>query len=101
MYFLGNLLVALGQLIHFAVGILELLIIVQVVLSWLNISLPLNQLTRILYSITEAIYRPIRAIIPTMLGGLDFSPFIALAGLYIIDRWLISSIIRFGYQLSG
>lgn len=101
MYFLGNLLVALGQLTHVAIGILELLIIAQVVLSWLNVNLPLNQATRLFYAITEAICRPVRAVIPTLFGGLDFSPFIALAGLYVIDRWLISSIIRFGYQLSG
>jgi YggT family protein len=100
MYFLGNLLVALGQLTSLAIGALELLIIVHVVLSWLSIDLPLNRITRLFYAITEAVYRPIRAVVPVMLGGLDLSPLIALAGLYAIDRWLVSSIIRLGYQLA-
>ncbi len=101
MYILGNLLVALGQLARLAIGVLELLIIVQAVLSWINVSLPLNQLTRLFYAVTEAVCRPIRAAVPPVFGGLDISPLIALAGLYLVDRWLVSSIIRLGYQLSG
>ncbi len=101
MYFFGNLLVALGRLASLAIGALELLIIAQVILSWLSVDLPLNRITRLFYALTEAIYRPIWSVVPVMLGGLDFSPLIALVGLYMIDRWLVSSIIRLGYQLSG
>ncbi len=101
MYFFGNLLVALGRLTSLAIGALQLLIIAQVVLSWLSVDLPLNRVTHLFYAITEAVYRPIRAVVPVMLGGLDLSPLITLAGLYMIDRWLVSSIIRLGYQLSG
>ncbi len=101
MYFFGNLLVALGQLTRLAIGALELLIIAQVVLSWLSIDLPLNRVTRLFYALTEAVYRPIRAVIPTLFGGFDIAPLMVLAGLYAIDRWLVSSIIRLGYQLLG
>ncbi len=100
MYFLGNLLIALGQLIHLAISALELLIIFRVLMSWVGVKLPLNRLTRLFYAVTEALYRPVRAVMPVLLGGMDFSPFFALAGLYVIDRWLINSIIRLGYQLA-
>ncbi len=98
---MGNLLIILGQLARFAIELLEVLIILQVVLSWLGVRLPLNQMTRLFYALTEAVYRPVRAVIPTLFGGFDIAPLVALAGLYAIDRWLVDSIIRFGYQLSG
>lgn len=100
MYFLGNLLVALGQLTRLAVEILELLIILRVLMSWVRVNPPLNRLTHLFYAVTEALYRPVRAVMPVLLGGMDFTPFFALAGLYAIDRLLVSSIIRLGYQLA-
>ncbi len=101
MYIIGNLLIAVGQLLRLGIDGLQLLIFIQVVLSWLNVSLPLNTATRMLYAITEAIYRPIRKLIPTMMGGLDFTPLVALAALFLVDRWLVASLIRLGYQLGG
>jgi len=97
----GNLLIVLGQLTRLAVEILELLIILRVLMSWVRVNPPLNRLTRLFYAVTEAIYRPVRAVMPVLLGGMDFTPLFALAGLYAIDRLLVSSIIRLGYQLSG
>ncbi len=101
MYVIGNLLIAVGQLLRLGIDVLQLLIFIQVVLSWLNVSLPLNTATRMLYAITEAVYRPIRKLIPTMMGGLDFTPLVALAALFLVDRWLVASLIRLGYQLGG
>ncbi len=98
---MGNLLIALGQLASFAVSSLELLILLHVILSWLGARLPLNQLTRLFYAVVDAVCRPIRAAIPTQFGGFDFAPLIALAALFMVDRWLLGSIIRWGYQLAG
>ena len=97
---LGNLLIAVGRLGRFGIDVLQLLVIIQSVLSWVGTSLPLNTFTRLLYAITEAIYRPIRAVIPTCSGAIDFTPLVALAGLYLIDSVVVSAIIRMGYQLA-
>lgn len=96
----GSLIIALGRLARFGIDILQLIIIIQVVLSWVGASLPLNTCTRLLYAITEAIYRPIRAVIPTSFGAIDFTPLVALAGLHLIDSVVVSAIIRMGYQLA-
>ncbi len=98
---MGNFLIVLGQLASFAIELLEVVIILQVVLSWLGVRLPLNQITRLFYALTEAVFRPIRAHIPSVIAGFDFSPLVALGLLFLIDRWLVGSLIRFGYQLSG
>lgn len=99
MSLLGNLLIVLGQLTRLAIWILELLIIIRVLMSWVGVNLPLNRLTRLFYAVTEALYRPVRAVLPVLFGGWDLTPLFALAGLYVIDRWLVSAIIRAGYQL--
>jgi YggT family protein len=98
---MGDLIALLGQLIRLLIQILELLIIIQVILSWTGIRLPLNRLTHHIYALTDAIYRPVRNIIPTVAGSLDFTPLVVLLGLYLIDRWLVSAIIKFGYRLTG
>ena len=97
---LGNLIIALGRLARFGIDVLQLLIIIQAILSWVGASLPLNTFTRLLYAITETIYRPIRTAIPTCFGAIDFTPWVALAGLYLIDTKVVSAIIRMGYQLA-
>lgn len=99
MPFLGRLLIVIGDLARFVITVLEFLVILQVVMSWIRIGLPLNRLTRLFYAITEALYRPVRAVLPVVFGGLDLTPLFALAGLYIIDRWIIGSIIQVGNQL--
>ena len=96
---LGRLLIVIGDLARFIITVLEFLIILQVVMSWIRIGLPLNRLTRLFYAITEALYRPVRAVLPVVIGGWDLTPLFALAGLYIIDRWIIGSIIQVGFQL--
>ena len=97
---MGHMLIFLGQFARIVVEVLELLILVQVVLSWLGIGLPLNRVTGLFYAITEAFYRPVRAILPTRFGGLDFTPLIVLLGLFLIDRWLISAILQSGYRMA-
>ena len=101
MYFIGSLFVSVGRLTQIFIDVLQLMIFVQVVLSWLSINLPLNTATRMLYAVTEAMYAPIRKRIPTVYGGLDFTPLVALGVLFIADRWLVASLIRLGYQLGG
>ena len=92
---------AVGQLAAVVINVLQLMIIIQVVMTWFGGGLPLNRLTRLLYAITEALYRPLRAFIPTTMGGLDLAPLAALAILYLVDRVLVSSIIQLGYRLAG
>lgn len=73
------------DLLNSAVGmffsLLELLIFVRIILSWLPIG-GNNPITQLLYTLTEPILGPVRAMMDkSPLGGgmmLDFSPIIAL-----------------------
>ena len=64
-------------------GALRLAILVQVLRSWVRFSLPFG-LDRFLVDITEPILGPIRRALPFM-GGMDFSPFIALIALQFAE----------------
>ena len=69
-------------------------IIAAVILSWLiafNVINTRNQIvamiTDFLYRITEPVFRPIRNFLPN-LGGIDFSPLVALLIIYLLKRWI-------------
>lgn len=71
------------QIAQYLLGIFQLIIIVQVIMSWLLAFNVLNAGSEgvrtfaiALDRITAPIYRPIRKLLPDF-GGLDFSPFIA------------------------
>ena len=86
------------MLISVLCDILFWIIIISVILSWLvafNVVNTRNPLMSRLYDaingFTEKLYRPIRAKIPTVYGGMDISPVIVLLALYMIQytlRWL-------------
>ncbi|MGE5591377.1 MAG: YggT family protein [Bacillota bacterium] len=68
-------------------NIYYLLIIAAVIFSWVR---PMRgtflyDLARITYQLTEPILSPIRRALPTM-GGLDFSPIIALLLVQLVQR---------------
>lgn len=96
---MGNLFIFVGQVAHLVIQIIQIMIVIHVVISWIGTPLPLNQLTRFMYSTLEAIYMPIRSIIPTQAGTMDFTPFVALLLLNLINRYVILRIIITGYDM--
>jgi YggT family protein len=85
---------ALFNIAHYLLWILQLIIIVQVILSWLLAFNVLNTSSQgvrtfavAIDRITAPIYRPIRAILPDF-GGLDFSPFVAWILIQVLQMLL-------------
>ena len=95
---MGELMVILAKLMHSVVVALQLLILVHVVMTWTAISIPLNAVTRFLYTVVETLYDPIRRLIPTALGGVDFTPMIALILLSLFDSAVVGSLLTSGYR---
>jgi YggT family protein len=65
-------------------AVYSLLILARVVLSWMS---PMGggAFTAFIYQVTEPVLAPIRRVLPPM-GGLDWSPFIALLLLSLLLR---------------
>ena len=72
------------KLIKGIFAILDLFIWARVILSWIPHD-PNNEITQIVYKVTEPIIKPIRDIIPSTSMGIDISPFILLLVLNIAE----------------
>lgn len=72
-------------------GVLTLAIFVRVILSWIRVQLPLG-LNEFVFGVTEPILGPIRRALPFM-GGIDFSPFIAIILIELVARILRAMVI--------
>ena len=85
---------ALAQVVDALFTILQLLIFARVMLSWFPIS-PWNPIARWLRRIVDPILRPFRRMLPSF-GGLDFSPLLALAVIYVLHEVVLSLLLGGG-----
>jgi YggT family protein len=84
------------QIINIVFGLAWWLILIRVLLSWLpmlgvNID-PYNPIVHTLFQLTDPILNPIRRF--TTFGAIDFSPIVALFLLSILQRFLITLVLR-------
>ena len=70
------------------VNLLQMLIIIRVVLSWIPHDRH-NQLIQLLYQLTDVILKPIREILPFQSTGVDFSPIVAFFLLGFVKKFLL------------
>lgn len=85
---------ALRDVVLIVLDLYTYVIIAAVIASWLvafGVINTYNQaartVLRILHSLTEPVFGPIRRILPPM-GGLDLSPMIALLLIIFLQRWI-------------
>ena len=81
MYYLANFINILFTVLYVA-------ILIRILLSWIRVD-PYNPLVQLLFQITEPILGPFRRVIPPI-GGLDFSPIVALIVLQLVQQFLVS-----------
>jgi YggT family protein len=71
--------------------LLMIILIVNAVLSWVRPD-PSNPIVMFLDRISDAVCNPIRRLFPTVAGGIDFAPFIAMLIIYFIQMFLVGSL---------
>jgi len=81
------------------ISVLIFLIFIEVIFSWLlafnviNLRNPMvAQIYQIVNRITTPILQPIRKVLPAM-GGLDFSPIVALLGLSWLNSYVVGQVL--------
>ena len=82
--------ILLYRAINILFNIIEILILVRIILSFLNIN-PYNTIGRLVYELTEPVLAPAREIIYKLgvnTGMFDFSPLLAILILRIISNFL-------------
>jgi YggT family protein len=82
--------ISLYRIVDWVFRALDLALLLRVVLSWINAN-PYNSIVRLVYQITEPFLAPLRRFIPPI-GGLDFTPMVALLILDFLRRLIVSLI---------
>jgi YggT family protein len=89
---------AIMELIGLLINIFVVVILIQVVLSWVNPG-AYNAATSLIYYLTEPLLGMVRKVIPP-LGGIDFSPLVVLIGLQLVKMMLFPPMIELISMLS-
>ena len=82
---------SLYSLVNMVFNALTLLLVGRALLSWFDPGMR-SSVGRILVDITEPILGPLRRVLPSM-GGLDFSPIIAIIGLQFIRQIILNQLL--------
>ena len=78
----------LFNIINNAFNLLQMLILIRVILSWIPHD-PYNQFIQLLYQVTAPILKPIRETLPIQSMGMDISPIAAFFLLGFVKKLLL------------
>ena len=99
MILIGNLLIALGQLLSSVMTIFIFLFVAKAILSWVSPD-PYNPIVRFINNCTDPILLKIRQKLPP-LGMFDLSVIVAILALYFIQIFVCQSMLDYGIQIKG
>lgn len=91
MFVAQNFLMALAQLLDFALTAYMWIIIGRAVISWVNAD-PYNPIVRFLYEATEPLLGRIRRVLPISMGGIDFSPLILIMAIMFLQSFIVPTL---------
>jgi YggT family protein len=95
---LSNFLYAVAQVLHLVLQVYMWLVIARALLSWVNPD-PYNPIVRFLYNVTEPVLYRLRRYVPLVFGGLDLSPLVVILGIYLLDLFLVQSLVDLSLRL--
>jgi YggT family protein len=98
MFVLGNLIGAVATVLDVVLNALGIILIVNALLSWVRPD-PSNPIVRFLDQVSDAVCDPIRRLLPTVVGGLDLAPMIALGVIWILQTVIVKSLQELAYRV--
>lgn len=90
--------VTLIQIVDWAFGALNLLVLVRVLVSWVPGLDPYHPIVQFVYRATEPIMAPVRRLLPPM-GGLDLSPIVVFLLLYVARSVVLGLLVQSAVML--
>jgi YggT family protein len=98
MFILKNLIIAISKILEIAVNIGLLVIILDVVFSWVNAS-TYNRIVHSVMVMSDFIMRPLKKRFNLIVGVIDFAPIVTIMILYFIKNFVIQSLIDIAVRL--
>lgn len=86
---MGFLFGALAGVLDVALNVLWLILLVNALLSWVRLDDRFSPIVHFLGRVSDAVCNPIRRLFPTVLGGLDVAPLIAMFAIMFLQRFLV------------
>jgi len=96
----GNFVIAAAEILNLLLELYTWVIIIAAIISWVNPD-PYNPIVRFLHRVTSPVLNPVRRMIGGRLGPIDISPLIVIFAIFFLQRFLVRSLIEFGYRLKG
>lgn len=93
MFIIGNLLNALAMLLQYVFQAAAIIIVINALLSWVRPD-PENPIVRFLDTVSDFLCNPIRRLFPTVFGGIDIAPLIALLAIQFIGSGFLVPTLR-------
>jgi YggT family protein len=91
MFVVGNFLKAVAGLLDIILQGLLIVILINAVLSWVRLDSP-NPIVMFLARVSDFVCDPLRRLFPTVFGGIDFAPFIAMLAIFFIQQFVVESL---------
>lgn len=98
MFVLGNLIGAVATVLQWLLNALWLILIINALLSWVRPD-PSNPIVRFLDTVSDAVCDPIRRLFPTVVGGLDLAPLIAIGVIWVLQRVVVDSLHQLAFRV--
>ena len=95
---MGSFFEALAWLVDTVLNVLWLVVMINALLSWVRPD-PSNPIVMFLDRASDLMCAPIRRLMPTVLGGFDFAPLIAMLILWFIKMFVVRSLQDFAIRL--
>ena len=99
MFVFGHFVTGIAYILDILLNIYFWIILIRAVLSWIQPN-PYNPLVRTIYKLVDPVTYKISRIIPTMVGMIDFAPFILMILIVFLQRFLIRSLFDLGTRMN-
>jgi len=98
MFVLGNLIGAVATVLDVVLNGLWIILVVNALLSWVRPD-PNNPIVRFLDRISDLVCDPIRRLVPTVVGGFDLAPLIAILIIMFIRQFVVGSLHELAFRV--
>ncbi len=98
MFIVANLVEITARILDIGLTLYMWIVIIRALLSWVSPD-PYNPIVRFLYRATEPVLRPVRRLIPMGNIGIDISPVIVIVVIYLLQNFVVRSLVELAFRL--
>lgn len=98
MFVLGNFIGAVATVLDVLLNGLGIILIVNALLSWVRPD-PSNPIVRFLDRVSDVVCDPIRRLFPTVVGGFDLAPLIAILLIMFLRQFVVGSLHELAFRI--